>query len=110
MYWGDYLANTQHLSPLQHGFYCLLIAHYWVHGGLPDNDDQLARIVRVRTDEWLYHKPVLQEFFHSGWRHNRVEVELKRSDAKLAQRKAAGSKGGTVTAMRWQSRVPRKIK
>jgi uncharacterized protein YdaU (DUF1376 family) len=43
LYIGDYLADTQHLSCLEHGAYCLLIFAYWQNGGPIKNDPKLLR-------------------------------------------------------------------
>ena len=44
---ADYLADTSHLSTLEHGAYLLLIMNYWQRGeSLPCGDMQLARIAR----------------------------------------------------------------
>jgi uncharacterized protein YdaU (DUF1376 family) len=99
MYWGNYLGDTGHLSTVQHGIYLLLIAHYWQHGGLPEDDRQLANIVRLTLEEWLDHRATIQAFFYSGWKHKRVDAELFRYDTLKAKRAAAGSKGGTVASI-----------
>jgi len=99
MYWGNYVGDTGHLSTLQHGIYLLLIGHYWQHGGLPDDDQQLANITRMPLDGWLEHRRVIQRFFHSGWKHKRIDVELQRYTVIRAKRAAAGSKGGTMAAI-----------
>jgi uncharacterized protein YdaU (DUF1376 family) len=99
MYWGNYHADTAHLSTVQHGAYLLLIGHYWQHGGLPDDDAQLANITRLPLEEWLRHRPVLHAFFYGAWKHKRVDAELFRNETIKAQRAAAGSKGGTVASI-----------
>jgi len=98
-YVADYLGDTEHLSTLQHGAYCLLLFSYWRRGGLPDDDQQLANIAKMPLEDWLAHKATLQALFYDGWRHKRVDAELCRAVDKIAKRKAAGSKGGQVTAM-----------
>ena len=54
---SDYLAATPHLSTIQHGAYLFLIMHYWQQGGLPDDDEQLARIACMSIAEWRKHRP-----------------------------------------------------
>lgn len=100
-YVGDYIADTGHLSTVQHGAYVLLILHYWIKGSLPDNDQQLAKITRMRIEDWRRHRTVLEAFFLPGWKHKRIEAELRRRVDIGAKRAAAGSKGGTITAMNW---------
>lgn len=79
LYIADYRADTAHLSAAEHGAYLLLIMHYWSTGGLPDDDRQLARIACMTTGEWKRSKPVVQAFFHDGWKHGRIDKELKRT-------------------------------
>lgn len=86
---GDYLADTQHLSPAQHGAYMLLIFHYWQTGGLPDEDAQLARIARCTPGEWRKMRAVLAAFFEPGWKHGRVEKELAKASAISEKRRGA---------------------
>jgi uncharacterized protein YdaU (DUF1376 family) len=106
-YVNDYLGDTEHLSTLQHGAYCLLLFSYWRRGGLPDDDQQLANITKLSLDDWLIHRKVLQAFFHSGWRHQRVDAELHRTAARIAKAREHGQKGGQMTAFnrekeKWQ--------
>lgn len=98
-YVGDYLGDTAHLSTVQHGAYCLLLFTYWRTGSLPDDDQALANIARLSLDDWMAHRPVLSRFFFDGWRHKRVEAELRRHGEIRAKRAVAGAKGGTVASM-----------
>lgn len=78
---GDYFADTLHLTTEQHGAYLLLIAAYWRAGSaLPDNDDRLMSITKLKPSKWHKHKPVLMAFFSvsdAKWFHKRIENELK---------------------------------
>jgi uncharacterized protein YdaU (DUF1376 family) len=100
-YVGDYRADTQHLSPAQHGAYMLLIMHYWQHGGLPDDDEQLARIVGMTAAEWRKNRPVIRAFFREGWQHPRINREIETALAQYERRANAGKKGNGA---RWGGR------
>jgi uncharacterized protein YdaU (DUF1376 family) len=78
MYWGDYWRDTTHLSDAEHVSYLRLISHYWQHGSLPDDDVRLARIAGRSKAEWDEIKQMLQAFFEHGWKHSRIERELKK--------------------------------
>lgn len=89
---GSYLKATRRLSTLQHGVYLLLIMEYWCNSGLPNDDNQLAQIAGLTSQEWKKHKPVIQSFFHDGWRHDRIDKELADSAVKSTQAKRAAEK------------------
>src|SRR5579884_303263 len=91
---GDYLKDTTHLDAPLHGAYLLLIMHYWAKGGLPDDDAQLAMIARMSLPAWRRSRPTIQAFFHDGWRHKRVELEIAEARAKYERRVNAGRLGG----------------
>lgn len=101
---ADYLADTAHLSTEQHGAYLLLLFHSWRTGPLPDDDEQLANITRMTPDGWQRARPTLLHFFNKDdgdkWRSTRLEAERLRLIESTQRRKVAGSKGGTVSAMR----------
>lgn len=99
IYWGDYLRDTRHLTRAQHGSYLLLIAHYWTTGNLPDDDAQLANIAGATPAEWKTDKRVLQPLFHDGWKHKRIDRELRHNMEVREKRRAAGEKGNMVIAM-----------
>lgn len=98
LYIAEYLADTGHLNTTQHGAYFLLIMHYWRMGGLPEDDRQLANITKLPQRIWLDVKPVIQDFFHDGWHHKRVDLELAKQEVIATKRAMAGQKGGNVTA------------
>ena len=105
-YWGDYFRDTRHLSKGQHASYLMLIGHYWTHGGLPDDDRQLANITLSTIEEWQADKPILQAFFYDGWTHKRIEHEIHRTEDLRAKRATAGQKGGIIASINRFKRRP----
>ena len=79
LYVADYLADTAHLGATESGAYLHLIMHYWRTGGLPERPAELARIAKVSTHKWKNISSVIQEFFHDGWKHKRIDKELARA-------------------------------
>jgi uncharacterized protein YdaU (DUF1376 family) len=61
---------------LEHGAYLLLIMDYWRNGGLPDNDEILARIAGLTVKEWGRARASIAPLFHDGWKHKRIDREL----------------------------------
>lgn len=60
--WTDaYLADTRHLSTLEHGAYFLLMMEAWrrPHCSLPDDDAMLARLAGVDTETWAAIRPIV---------------------------------------------------
>jgi uncharacterized protein YdaU (DUF1376 family) len=99
LYVGDYLGDTGHLTTAQHGAYLLLMMHYWRKGELPDDDRQLSKITKLPLRTWCDYRAVLQDFFHSGWRHKRIDAELERMMRVSEKRAIAGQKGGLGSAL-----------
>jgi uncharacterized protein YdaU (DUF1376 family) len=99
LYVGDYLGDTGHLTTAQHGAYLLLMMHYWRKGELPDDDRQLSKITKLPLKTWCDSRPVLQDFFHSGWKHKRIDAELDRMMRVSEKRAIAGQKGGLGSAL-----------
>ena len=80
LYVADYLADTAHLSAIEHGAYLLLIMNYWQRGKpLPADDQRLARIARLSEAEWGSIGTMLSEFFEERdghWHHKRIDADL----------------------------------
>jgi uncharacterized protein YdaU (DUF1376 family) len=98
LYVADYLADTSHLSTLEHGAYLLLIMNYWQRGEpLPASDLHLSRIARMTPEEWASVRPSLEPFFvveTDAWRHGRIEIEL----AKVLDKSTKASDAGIVAS------------
>lgn len=111
LYIADYRKHTSHLGAAEHGAYLLLIMHYWAVGELPDDDRQLARIACMTEREWRRARPIIQRFFHSGWRHHRIDSELGKT-AKVSEayasraKKAAGKRWSKHTSSNAPSNAP----
>jgi uncharacterized protein YdaU (DUF1376 family) len=99
LYVGDYLGDTGHLTTAQHGAYLLLMMHYWRKGELPDDDRQLSKITKLPLKTWCDYRVILQDFFHSGWKHKRIDAELERMLRLSEKRAIAGQKGGLGSAL-----------
>lgn len=79
MYWGDYLADTGHLSAAEHGAYLLLIAHYWTKGGLPKDERAIQRITKLTPRQWSLSRDNLLSLFGDNWSHKRIDTELAKA-------------------------------
>ena len=99
LYVGDYLGDTGHLTTAQHGAYLLLMMHYWRKGELPDDDRQLSKITKLPLRTWREYRATLQDFFHDGWKHKRIDAELLKMMQVSAKRAIAGQKGGLGSAL-----------
>ena len=78
-YFSDYLADTAHLSTAEHGAYFLLIAHYWSHGRLPNDDTIIRRITRMTPRQWAKSGNIIRSFFGDHWCHKRIDKELSQA-------------------------------
>jgi uncharacterized protein YdaU (DUF1376 family) len=102
MFWGDYLRDTGHLSPAEHGAYLMLIAHQWTTAKpLADDDARLARIAKMTAREWKSAKANIVPFFtirNGEWSQKRVADELIKAKQAFDRRSAAGMRGGIAKA------------
>jgi uncharacterized protein YdaU (DUF1376 family) len=81
--WTDaYLADTRHLSTLEHGAYLLLLIEAWRRPNcdLPDDDRMLSRLAGLSQDEWLEIKPIVMGFWtfdgrSKTWKQKRLMFE-----------------------------------
>ena len=99
LYVADYLADTAHLSTLEHGAYLLLIFNYWQRGeSFKGKDEQslnkrLTSVARMSNEEFNAVKSVLSEFFEiseTEWRHERIERDLVEVNSKSSSASRAG--------------------
>jgi uncharacterized protein YdaU (DUF1376 family) len=100
LYVADYIADTGHLSAAEHGAYLMLIMHYWRAGSLPTDEKALGRISRMSDREWKKSRDTIAAFFDAGWKHERIENELKKTAEKTERRIEAGSRGGHAKALK----------
>jgi uncharacterized protein YdaU (DUF1376 family) len=95
---GDYLADTMHLSTIQHGAYLLLIMHYFKRGELPVTESGLARIAKIPLRQWRLHSPLVMALFrhdNDAWKHKRIDAERAKLQRKVDETHARGSEPAT---------------
>jgi len=105
LYVGDYLRDTQHLSPAEDGVYHRLLMAYWAAGEpLPADDRKLAAVARVPLDDWLgTYKPAMLEFFRPNaktWHQKRMDCELQLWRELSQHNQAAGRASGRARVQR----------
>lgn len=97
LYIGDYMADTMHLSTLEHGaFFLSLCAYYKNRGPLEDNNEKLSRICRMTLSEWLAIRPTIAPLFEikdGFWINKRSDLEIKKTISTQASRR----KGAAIT-------------
>lgn len=99
LYVGDYLRDTGHLTTEQHGAYMLLLMHCWQHDALPETANGRAAVARLTPKRWEVMAPTIERFFQPDGKHKRVEAEKEKTDRALMQRRLAGQRGGTQSAI-----------
>ncbi len=91
---GDYHTHTQHLDIVEDMAYRRMLDWCYLHESpLPDNIDQIARLIRMRTHNESI-ALVLQEFFtlgEYGWIQAKVEKEIKAYQEKSEKAKASAA-------------------
>jgi uncharacterized protein YdaU (DUF1376 family) len=98
LYVRDYLADTRHLTTLQHGAYLLLIMEYWQKGRLPESETTLRAISSLSRNQWLRNRHTLGALFQQpGWRHPRIDAELKKANDLRLKRQVYGASGGRIS-------------
>lgn len=102
LYIGDYLRDTGHLTTVEHGAYMLLIMQAWTREGLlPDDDERLRVLCRMTPKQWRLSRSAIMEMFQKvdgGYRHKRVDAELKKANKNREQRQAAGTASAQARA------------
>ena len=80
---GDYRRDTRRLTAAERGAYTELLWEYYAHGSLPTDDEQLRKIADLTPKQWERSRPTLEAFFQQpGWKHKRVEIELRKATEK----------------------------
>lgn len=95
LFTGDYLRDTRHLSPCEHGIYLLLLMYCWDQKApVPLDERKIMGICNARSsDEIEAARRVLDEFFvrlDDGHYNTRISQEIARSEAISGKRRLAG--------------------
>lgn len=97
-YTADYARDTKHLTLEQDAAYRRMIDAMWDAGGrLPNNDSDLARILRIDVRKWKFLSTAVLPFFvvdGNDLTHKRVSIELAKATARSERAAAAGRQGG----------------
>lgn len=105
LYVSDFVGDTLSLSTEHIGAYLLLLIALWNAGGsLPADEVKLARVARLTVKRWKKVGSELLPFFEVSdgiLTHHRLTKELQKSAAQSLSRAAAGAKGGSANALKY---------
>jgi len=111
--WTDaYLADTTHLTTIQHGALLLLLITAWRSKtyDLPDDDKQLALFTKMTPQQWARIKSVISPFWNvenGRWSNNRMLDELDAVRRMTQQRSDAGKASALKRQHRGSTTVQR---
>ncbi len=97
-----YMADTRHLSTLQHGAYLLMLMTAWrmPDCALPDDDIFLARICGLDKRTWTNNKGILLSFWKKNDEHKWYQGRLKDERNYVAQLANKNSIAGKASALK----------
>lgn len=97
-YVGDYLRDTAHLTPAEHGAYVLLLLQGWIGGAkLPPDERRLRTIAKMDIKEWNRSKDTLLAYFQRDGDHlvqKRQVEEYGKAQRMTHQKSVAGTASG----------------
>ncbi len=97
---SDYASHTQHLDESEDLAYRRMLDWYYLHESpLPESVDQIARLIRMRTQSEAIAN-VLQEFFELG-EYGYIQ---KAADKEINAYKAKSEKAKASAAARWSAK------
>jgi uncharacterized protein YdaU (DUF1376 family) len=95
---ADYRKDTGHLSTIEHGIYRQLIDWYYLdEQPIPEETQVVIRRLRLGSEEVKFLQNVLSDFFvlgKTGYKHKRIEVEIKDYQEQVEKNKNNGKLGG----------------
>lgn len=103
IFWSEFFADTEHMSPDAAKAYLFLLGHAWVRGAkLPNDDKILARLARVSNKAWAHMRNevlalwTLEEDGH--FRQKRLSKVYDFVFRKVEDNRKNGSAGGKAKA------------
>jgi uncharacterized protein YdaU (DUF1376 family) len=106
---AKYLADTTHLTTVEHGAYFLLICNYWQRGKpIQDCNRRLASVTHLTEPEFEAIRDTLKEYFsveNGYWVHHRIERDLLSTKQKVEKKRAAGKASARAKMNRRSTRV-----
>jgi uncharacterized protein YdaU (DUF1376 family) len=101
---ADYLADTQHLSTIQHGAYLLLMMTMRRHGAwLPNDETKLARICKMSVAKWRQIAPDIMALLiekDGKITQKRVLADVEKQMKAVTQNRINGAAGGHAKALK----------
>ncbi|MDG1287860.1 MAG: DUF1376 domain-containing protein [Rickettsiales bacterium] len=106
-YLDAHISDTGTLTLEEQGAYRLLMDHLWIKGGhLPDNDKDVARLLRIPVKKWQKIKVRLSDYlliYEGVITQKRLQKDYQSAIKKSAINAQNGGKGGRKTAENWKS-------
>lgn len=104
---ANYLADTTHLSPLEHGVYLLLLLAEWQSPDcrLPNDDITLARYAHLTKQQWSRIKNEIMPFFSEDENGRLFQKRLIKEFNSCQMRMKKCSTAGRASALKRQGTI-----
>lgn len=102
-YADDYVGGTRRMTLSERGAFTDLLSHQWLEGAIPDDDDEICRLIGAFPEEWQKVKSkVLRKFVltDAGYVNERLEKERDEREGIRKKRVDAATK-------RWEEQKAR---
>ncbi len=102
-----YMADTRHLTTLQHGAYLLMLMTAWrmPECSLPDDDIFLSRVCGLNKRTWLNNKPAITAFWKKDDKQNWYQGRLKDERNYVEQVSNKNTEAGKASALKRKNRA-----
>jgi uncharacterized protein YdaU (DUF1376 family) len=84
--------------------------YYWRNGGLPKDEERLARIAKLDAERWQSVRLAVAGRFNQNWRHKRIDEELNKAEEKSLKATIASAKSWEARGKRSKADALRTLK
>lgn len=96
---AQFIADVAGMDAEGAGALMMAYCHYFRHGSLPNDEDQLARICKLSRAKFRRRRDQLSTFFEANWKHPALDATIEKIEGNIEKKRAAGARGGVSKSL-----------